>query len=152
MKSDTKNLPSYTFKEELVNTITHLIGLVFALGVLIFFIIQNVICSFWHGTEIDNIRSRAVCPAITDILTLLWDKIKYFPFRYGISKKRSKSARMDEQINCACPFGKGFMINFFFLIFGKNVFAIICQIRKNFFWLFAFAEKFFQNCEFAIAY
>lgn len=50
MKSDTKNLPSYTFKEELVNTITHLIGLAFALGVLIFFIVTTITksCTFVH--------------------------------------------------------------------------------------------------------
>lgn len=39
MKPNVNNLPKYTRKEEIVNSITHLVGLVFAFGVLSFFII-----------------------------------------------------------------------------------------------------------------
>lgn len=39
MKPDVKNLPIYTRKEELINSITHLVGFVFSLWILIFFII-----------------------------------------------------------------------------------------------------------------
>lgn len=46
MKPNTTNLPSYTPKEELVNTITHLIGLAFAIGLLIFFAVFNITKSF----------------------------------------------------------------------------------------------------------
>lgn len=42
MKLDVKTLPSYTKKEEILNSITHLIGLAYALGLLIFFVIFNV--------------------------------------------------------------------------------------------------------------
>ena len=42
MKPDVKSLPVYTRKEELINSITHLAGFVFSLGVLIFFIIFSI--------------------------------------------------------------------------------------------------------------
>ena len=42
MKPNTNNLPSYTRKEEILNTITHLLGLAFALGLFVFFIIFNI--------------------------------------------------------------------------------------------------------------
>ena len=46
MKPNTNNLPSYTPNEEKLNTITHLIGLEFALGLFIFFIIFNITKSY----------------------------------------------------------------------------------------------------------
>lgn len=42
MKPDVKNLPTYTRKEELLNSTTHLSGFVFSLGVLIFFIYFSI--------------------------------------------------------------------------------------------------------------
>ena len=42
MKPNATNLPSYTPKEELLNTITHLIGLAFSIGLLIFFAVFNI--------------------------------------------------------------------------------------------------------------
>ena len=42
MKPDVNILPKYTKKEEIINSITHLVGLVFALGVLTFFIIFSM--------------------------------------------------------------------------------------------------------------
>ena len=42
MSLDTKNLPKYSFKDEIWNSITHGIGFLFSLGVLIFFIIKQV--------------------------------------------------------------------------------------------------------------
>ena len=42
MSLDTKNLPKYSFKDEIGNAITHGIGFLFSLGVLIFFIIKQV--------------------------------------------------------------------------------------------------------------
>ena len=42
MKPNANNLPSYSSKEEILNTITHLLGLAFALGLFIFFIVFNI--------------------------------------------------------------------------------------------------------------
>ena len=42
MSLDTKNLPKYSFKDEIWNSITHGIGFLFSLGVLIFFIIKQI--------------------------------------------------------------------------------------------------------------
>ena len=39
MKPDVKSLPTYSTKEEILNTLTHGIGFLFSLGVLVFFII-----------------------------------------------------------------------------------------------------------------
>ena len=42
MSLDTKNLPKYSFKDEIYNSITHGVGFLFSFGVLIFFIIRNI--------------------------------------------------------------------------------------------------------------
>lgn len=47
MDEKIKKLPSYTAEEEKVNSITHIVGAVFALITLIFFIINNAHYSFY---------------------------------------------------------------------------------------------------------
>ena len=42
LDNKVKNLPKYTFRDEIWNSITHGIGFLFSLGVLIYFIIINV--------------------------------------------------------------------------------------------------------------
>ena len=39
MTADTKKLPTYSHGEEIMNSITHLVGLFFAIGTLVFFVI-----------------------------------------------------------------------------------------------------------------
>lgn len=48
MTADVKHLPTYSFKEEVMNSITHLVGLLFGIGTLVFFIIYQCLhnCSF----------------------------------------------------------------------------------------------------------
>jgi len=41
MKLDVNTLPTYSKKEEIINTITHFVGFLFSLGVLIFFFIYR---------------------------------------------------------------------------------------------------------------
>ena len=43
MTVDIDNLPSYSFKEEVMNSITHFIGFLFAVGTLAFFIVFEVL-------------------------------------------------------------------------------------------------------------
>jgi len=43
MAIKTKNLPKYSFRDEIGNSITHGIGFIFSLGVLIFFIVKQII-------------------------------------------------------------------------------------------------------------
>ena len=41
MNLDVKSLPNYSKNEEILNTFTHVLGFIFSLGVLLFFIIFN---------------------------------------------------------------------------------------------------------------
>lgn len=43
MTANLKNLPKYSTKDELYNSITHLVGLLFSFAVLIFFIFKHVV-------------------------------------------------------------------------------------------------------------
>ena len=43
MNLDVKSLPSYSKNEEILNTFTHVLGFIFSLGVLLFFIIFNLV-------------------------------------------------------------------------------------------------------------
>ena len=43
MTLDTKTLPTYSFKEEVMNSITHFIGLLFGIGTLVFFIVYHAL-------------------------------------------------------------------------------------------------------------
>lgn len=43
MTADTNKLPTYSHDEEIMNSISHLIGLVFAIGTLIFFVIFHIL-------------------------------------------------------------------------------------------------------------
>lgn len=43
MTTNLKNLPKYSTKDELYNSITHLVGLLFSFAVLIFFIFKHVV-------------------------------------------------------------------------------------------------------------
>lgn len=43
MTADKKHLPTYSFGEEVMNSITHLIGLVFGVATLVFFIVFNIV-------------------------------------------------------------------------------------------------------------
>lgn len=43
MMANLKNLPKYSTKDELYNSITHLVGLLFSFAVLIFFIFKHVV-------------------------------------------------------------------------------------------------------------
>ena len=42
MTADVKKLPTYSFGEEVMNSITHIVGLVFGISTLVFFIIFNI--------------------------------------------------------------------------------------------------------------
>ena len=42
MTAEPKNLPSYTRKEEIANSLSHLLGFVFGLAVLVFFIVHQL--------------------------------------------------------------------------------------------------------------
>lgn len=42
MGTDVNSLPKYTRKEEIMNSLTHLVGLIFGLGTLIFFIVYQL--------------------------------------------------------------------------------------------------------------
>lgn len=42
MKPDVNTLPTYSTKEEIFNTLTHGIGFLFSIGVLVFFIIFSI--------------------------------------------------------------------------------------------------------------
>ena len=45
LDNKVKNLPKYTFRDEIWNSITHGIGFLFSLGVLIYFIVINIVRS-----------------------------------------------------------------------------------------------------------
>ena len=49
MTTDIESLPKYTFKEEVMNSITHFCGFVFAVGTLLFFIIFQILNNLSFG-------------------------------------------------------------------------------------------------------
>ena len=87
MTADTKKLPTYSHEEEIMNSLTHLIGLIFAIGTLVFFLIYQIlnqrsflfmlpfyiyslvmmmvffISSFYHSSKFDSKR-RAIARII----------------------------------------------------------------------------------------
>ena len=62
MKLDVNNLPKYSKREEIINIITHLIGFLFSVAVLIFFIIYN---------DLKNLKFTYMIPYFVYVFTMM---------------------------------------------------------------------------------
>lgn len=62
MKLDVNNLPKYSKREEIINIITHLIGFLFSIAVLIFFIIYN---------DLRNLKFTYMIPYFVYVFTMM---------------------------------------------------------------------------------
>ena len=111
MTADVKRLPTYSFKEEVMNSITHFVGLLFGIGTLVFFIIYHClhncsflfmipfytyslimmmvffVSSFYHSSKFESKR-RAVSRIIDHCDIYAFVAATYFPIcMYGIANQ-----------------------------------------------------------------
>ena len=111
MTLDVKRLPTYSHQEEIMNTITHLVGLLFGIGTLIFFIVYQIthkcqfsfmfpfytysmvmmivffVSSFYHSSKFGSKR-RAISRIIDHCDIYAFVAATYFPIcMYGIENK-----------------------------------------------------------------
>lgn len=111
MTADKNHLPTYSLGEEIMNSITHLVGLIFGVGTLVFFIAYNVlqnvsfvymipfytyslimmmvffISSFYHSSKFGS-KKRAVARIIDHCDIYAFVAATYFPIcMYGISNR-----------------------------------------------------------------
>ena len=125
MTADTKHLPTYSFKEEVMNSISHLVGLVFAFGTLIFFIsfaVKNnigfltmfpfylyslvmmmvfFVSSFYHSSRFGS-KKRAVARIIDHCDIYAFVAATYFPICvYGIANQGVSIAVMVIEVTLA---------------------------------------------------
>ena len=116
MTLDVKRLPTYSFKEEVMNSITHLVGLLFAIGTLIFFVVYHIsnncdfsfmfpfytyslimmmvffVSSFYHSSKFGSKR-RAIARIIDHCDIYAFVAATYFPIcMYGIANKGAATA------------------------------------------------------------
>lgn len=125
MTADVKHLPTYTFKEEIANSITHLVGLFFAIGTLIFFICYHAInsmsfiymipfytyslimmmvffiSSFYHSSKFGS-KKRAVVRIIDHCDIYAFVAATYFPICvHGIANQSAAIAIMVIEVTLA---------------------------------------------------
>jgi len=145
MTADVKKLPTYSFKEEVANSITHLIGLFFAIGTLVFFICYHVlnsksflfmvpfytyslimmmvffISSFYHSSRFGS-KKRAVVRIIDHCDIYAFVAATYFPICvHGIANQVAAIAMMIIEVSLALV---GIAINL--LPRSNKVLEIIC--------------------------
>lgn len=111
MTADKNHLPTYSLGEEIMNSITHLVGLVFGVGSLVFFIVYNIlhnvsfvymipfytyslimmmvffISAFYHSSKFGS-KKRAVARIIDHCDIYAFVAATYFPIcMYGITNR-----------------------------------------------------------------
>ena len=125
MTADKKHLPTYSLGEEIMNSITHLVGLFFGIATLIFFIIFNVthdvsfsfmipfyiyslimmmvffISSFYHSSKFGSKR-RAVARIIDHCDIYAFVAATYFPICvHGLTNQSAAIAIMVIEVSLA---------------------------------------------------
>ena len=125
MTADKKHLPTYSLGEEIMNSITHLVGLFFGIATLVFFIIFNVthdvsfsfmipfyiyslimmmvffISSFYHSSKFGSKR-RAVARIIDHCDIYAFVAATYFPICvHGLTNQSAAIAIMVIEVSLA---------------------------------------------------
>lgn len=147
MTADKKHLPTYSLGEEIMNSITHLVGLLFGIATLVFFIIFNIthdvsfsfmvpfyvyslimmmvffVSSFYHSSKFGSKR-RAVARIIDHCDIYAFVAATYFPICvHGLTNQGAAIAIMVIEISLALA---GIILNL--IPSNSNVISLITYL------------------------